>query len=47
MDRARRVRVSKLLSFGLRHDPFALGLELDNGVWLTAHVPPEFLEPSG
>jgi putative RNA 2'-phosphotransferase len=29
MDRARRVRVSKLLSLGLRHDPAALGLTLD------------------
>jgi putative RNA 2'-phosphotransferase len=30
MDRARRVRVSKLLSFGLRHQPAALELTLDS-----------------
>lgn len=29
MDRARAVRISKLLSLALRHDPGALGLELD------------------
>ncbi len=33
MDRGRRVRVSKLLAFGLRHEPTALGLELDSSGW--------------
>jgi len=33
MDRAQRVRVSKLLSFGLRHDPAALGVQLDSAGW--------------
>lgn len=35
MDRPRRVRVSKLLSFGLRHDPAALGLVLDAQGWVA------------
>jgi putative RNA 2'-phosphotransferase len=35
MDRARRVRVSKLLSLGLRHEPTALALELDPAGWAT------------
>lgn len=33
MDRAQRVRVSKLLAFGLRHDPGALELTLDEAGW--------------
>jgi putative RNA 2'-phosphotransferase len=33
MDRGRAVRVSKLLSLGLRHDPAALGIELDAAGW--------------
>ena len=35
MDRGRRVKVSKLLSFGLRHDPAALGLVLDANGWVA------------
>jgi putative RNA 2'-phosphotransferase len=33
VDRARAVRISKLLSFALRHDPAALGLTLDAAGW--------------
>jgi putative RNA 2'-phosphotransferase len=33
VDRARAVRVSRLLSFALRHDPAALGLTLDAAGW--------------
>jgi putative RNA 2'-phosphotransferase len=33
VDRGRAVRISKLLSFGLRHDPGALGLDLDDAGW--------------
>jgi putative RNA 2'-phosphotransferase len=35
MDRGRAVRISKLLSFGLRHDPAALGLDLDPAGWVS------------
>jgi putative RNA 2'-phosphotransferase len=35
MDRARRVRVSKLLSLGLRHEPSALAVELDSAGWTS------------
>jgi putative RNA 2'-phosphotransferase len=34
-DRARATRISKLLSFGLRHDPGALGLTLDTAGWTS------------
>lgn len=33
--RARAVRISKLMSFALRHDPGALGLVLDPAGWVT------------
>lgn len=33
MDRNRAVRVSKLLSLALRHEPSALGIELDHAGW--------------
>jgi len=33
MDASRRLRVSKLLAFGLRHEPAALGLVLDDAGW--------------
>lgn len=33
MERARAVRISKLLSLALRHDPPALGLRLDDAGW--------------
>ena len=35
MDPARLVRVSKLLSFALRHDPAAVGLSLDDAGWAS------------
>jgi putative RNA 2'-phosphotransferase len=35
VDRARAVRISKLLSFALRHDPAALGLVLDAAGWVA------------
>jgi len=35
MEKSRRVKVSKLLSFGLRHDPAALGLGLDAHGWVA------------
>jgi putative RNA 2'-phosphotransferase len=35
---ARAVRISKLLSFGLRHDPDALGLTLDDAGWVPIDV---------
>ena len=35
MDRARHVRVSKLLSYGLRHEPKALDLVLDAAGWTS------------
>ncbi len=35
MERARQVRVSKLLSYGLRHEPKALDLELDAAGWTS------------
>ncbi len=35
MDRARAVRISKLLALGLRHDPAALGVELDSAGWTS------------
>lgn len=38
MDRAQRVRVSKLLAFGLRHDPGALELELDAAGWTSTET---------
>lgn len=38
MDRARRVRVSKLLSLGLRHEPAALALELDSAGWTSVEA---------
>lgn len=34
MDRGRRVRVSKLLSWGLRHEPSAFGIVLDDSGWV-------------
>ncbi len=46
MDHKSRVRVSKLMSLGLRHEPAALGLTLDEGGWvdvelgLSPKVPP-------
>lgn len=33
MDRPRAVRISKLLSLGLRHEPAALGVTLDRAGW--------------
>src|SRR4051812_34926445 len=33
MDRARAVRISKLLSLALRHQPEALGITLDDAGW--------------
>lgn len=33
MERARAVRISKLLSYALRHDPAALGIALDDAGW--------------
>jgi putative RNA 2'-phosphotransferase len=33
VDRERATRISRLLSFGLRHDPGALGIRLDEGGW--------------
>ena len=35
MDASRRLRVSKLLAFGLRHEPTALGLVLDDAGWAS------------
>jgi len=35
MDASRRLRVSKLLAFGLRHEPAALGLALDEAGWAS------------
>lgn len=35
MDGSRRLRVSKLLAFGLRHEPAALGLVLDDAGWAS------------
>ena len=35
MDASRRLRVSKLLAFGLRHEPAALGLVLDDAGWAS------------
>jgi putative RNA 2'-phosphotransferase len=35
MDRGRRVRLSKLLAFALRHDPAALGIALDSAGWTS------------
>lgn len=35
MDRAQRIRLSKRLSYHLRHDPAAAGLELDPGGWTS------------
>jgi len=35
MDHKSRVRVSKLMSLGLRHDPAALGLALDDAGWVS------------
>jgi putative RNA 2'-phosphotransferase len=35
MDRTRRLRVSKLLALGLRHEPSALGITLDRAGWST------------
>jgi putative RNA 2'-phosphotransferase len=35
MERARAVRISKLMSLGLRHDPAALGIELDGQGWAS------------
>lgn len=37
MDARRAVRVSKLLSFGLRHRPDKLGLQLDAAGWAEVH----------
>ena len=33
MDRSRAIRISKLLSLGLRHEPAALGITLDASGW--------------
>jgi putative RNA 2'-phosphotransferase len=33
VERARTVRISKLLSYALRHDPAALGIRLDDAGW--------------
>ena len=33
VDRGRAIRISKLLSLGLRHDPAALGITLDTAGW--------------
>jgi putative RNA 2'-phosphotransferase len=35
VDRSRAVRISKLLSLGLRHDPAALGVERDPAGWAS------------
>ncbi len=35
MDHKSNVRVSKLMSLGLRHEPSALGLKLDDAGWVT------------
>ncbi len=35
MDHKSKVRVSKLMSLGLRHEPAALGLTLDDAGWVT------------
>lgn len=34
MNRSERVRLSKFLSYALRHDPTAVGLEMDGGGWV-------------
>ena len=34
MDRKARTRLSKFLSFVLRHDPGAIGIELEEGGWV-------------
>jgi putative RNA 2'-phosphotransferase len=38
MDHKSRVRVSKLMSLGLRHEPAALGLVLDDAGWVTVEA---------
>jgi putative RNA 2'-phosphotransferase len=38
VERERAVRISKLLSFGLRHNPRALGFELDAAGWASVDV---------
>ena len=35
MDHKHRVRVSKLMSLGLRHEPLTLGLTLDDAGWVS------------
>jgi putative RNA 2'-phosphotransferase len=38
VEHARALRLSKLLSFGLRHDPEALGLVLDDAGWVSVDL---------
>lgn len=38
MDGAKRVRISKFLALHLRHDPAALGLELEPGGWVAVET---------
>lgn len=38
MDEARRVRLSKFLSYVLRHDPESIGLELEPGGWVQVEA---------
>ena len=40
----RTVKISQFLSLVLRHKPETMGLQLDEGVWLTDAVPPAYLE---
>jgi RNA:NAD 2'-phosphotransferase (TPT1/KptA family) len=43
MDPDRITRVSRFLSFVLRHRPEAIDLTIDDAGWLTEQVPPEYL----
>jgi putative RNA 2'-phosphotransferase len=47
VDSKRAVRVSKLLSFGLRHRPDKLGLDLDAAGWADVHCVLESLAQQG
>jgi RNA:NAD 2'-phosphotransferase (TPT1/KptA family) len=38
VEHARAIRLSKLLRFGLRHDPEALGLVLDDAGWVSVDL---------
>lgn len=40
---AQTVRISKMLSKALLHDPARVGVTLDEGGWLVDEVPPEFI----